>query len=209
MKIAVLAAMEMEAAPLIRRMEHTSVDQRFLRGSIGKADAVLYRCGVGMRKAAGGARALIAYAQPDVLILYGISGGLVPDIQLHETVIGTSSFHKEHMEMTDKALADVAARVLPAARTAPLACARTVIIRKNRKTRLAKSGAVCVDMESFAVANASREAMVPLLVIRCISDTFRPASLLGFNNGKIAAEKAALAAEAVIKALANERTAYE
>jgi len=203
--IAVLAAIGMEAAPFTRRMENTSADGKFLRGNIGKADVVLHRCGIGMRNADKGARALVGHAKPDALILYGISGGLIPEIQLHEIVIGTSSACKERAEDLDRRLADIAAQALPGARAAPLACTRTVTVRKKRKTLLAGSGAVCVDMESFAAAKAAREKGVPLLVLRSISDTFQPVSLLAFKNGKIAAETAAFAVETVIKALSNER----
>jgi len=209
--IAVLAAMGMEADRLIRRMEgaqtETIAGQKFLRGRIGGAQVALHVCGMGMRKADKGARALIEKYRPDALVLYGVSGGLVPDIELNETVIAAACSRGGVHVATDEGLADFAARVLPEARKALLSTTRTVTVLKRSKTRIARgNGAVCVDMESFAAAKTARELGVPLLVIRSISDTFEPASLLAFfKNGAIAAEKAAADTEAVIKALAEVR----
>jgi len=211
--IAILVAMDMEAAPLVRKIEgarpETAAGRKFLRGRIGRAEVVLHICGMGMRRADSGARALVEHSSPQALVLYGVSGGLTPEMALSETVIGMSSYpafgRAGDAEATDGALADTAARVLPGARRAPLATTWGVTARKKSKTRIAQaSGAVCVDMESYAVAKAARELGLPLLVIRCLSDTFEPTSLLAFaKHGAAAAEKAAAETESVIKALAE------
>jgi len=209
--IAVLVAMRMEADQLTRRMEGTQAEtaagKKFLRGSIGGAQVVLHVCGMGMRKADNGARALIENYKPQALVLYGVSGGLVPDIELNETVVASACSRGGVCEAVDEGLADFAARMLPGARKAPLSTTRTVTVLKRSKTHIAReNGAVCVDMESFAAAKTARALGVPLLVIRSISDTFEPASLLAFfKNGATAAEKAAADTEAVIKALAEGR----
>ena len=209
-KIAVLVAMGMEADKLIKRLDggrpERAAGKKFLRGKIGQAEVVLHICGTGTRRADIGARALIEHYKPDALVLYGVSGGLVPDIALSETVIASACTRPGMKEATDEGLAQLAARVLPEARRAPLATAWGITVRKRSKTRIAReSGAVCVDMESYAVAKAARALGVPLLVIRSLSDTFEPASLLAFfQNGAAAAEKAAAETERVIKKMAEE-----
>ncbi|MCL2298619.1 MAG: hypothetical protein FWC27_00535, partial [Firmicutes bacterium] len=109
-------------------------------------------------------------------------------------------------EMTDEALADFALRILPHAQIAPAATSIGLILNKRRKARIAqKSGAVCVDMETYAVAKAANALHTPLLVIRCMSDTVEPESLLHFfKNGAMAAEKVAAETELVIRKLAEE-----
>ncbi|MCL2106984.1 MAG: 5'-methylthioadenosine/S-adenosylhomocysteine nucleosidase [Oscillospiraceae bacterium] len=215
-KIAVLVAMGMEADCLIKRIENARTEKAggrtFLRGTVGSAEVVLYRCGWGMRRAADGARALIGYARPDALLLYGVSGAIVPTLRIADTVVAEASFATWGKafaaglsQPTDETLANFAAGVLGEAQKAPVATSVGVILRKKRNARIAAaSGALCTDMESYAVAKAAAELDMPLLVIRSISDTFERISLLAFlKNGKIAAERAALDTETVIKALAE------
>ena len=215
--IAILVAMPMEAAPLLKRMDGTASEKiagkKFLRGRIGGAEIVMYICGMGMRKADIGARALIASYKPDLLLNYGVSGGLVPEMGLSDTVVAVSScpasgkaYRTESAAATDAALADFAALALPGAKKGPLATSIGIIVNKKRKARLvAKTGAVCIDMETYAAAKTARELGVPLLVIRCMSDTVEPTSLLHFfKNGADAAEKVAADVETVIKKLAEE-----
>jgi len=215
--IAILVAMPMEAAPLIRRMENTTpkktAGMKFLRGRLGGAEIVMHICGMGMRKAERGTRALIANYRPDLLLNYGVSGGLVPEMGLSDTVVVTSSCPASGRDWitadaapTDAALAEFAAQALPDAIKGPAATSLGIIVNKKRKARLVeKSGALCIDMETCAAAKTARELGVPLLVIRCMSDTVEPASLLHFfKNGADAAKKVAEDVETVIKKLAEE-----
>ena len=216
-KIAVLVAMPMEAAPLLKRMEGTAPEKiagkKFLIGRIGGVEIVMHICGMGMRKAARGTRALVTNYKPDLLLNYGVSGGLVPEIGLSDTVVAVSSCPASGRNWitadtapTDAALTELAAQALPGAIRGPAATSIGIIVNKKRKARLvAKTGAVCIDMETCAAAKTARALGVPLLVIRCMSDTVEPTSLLHFfKNGADAAEKAAADVETVIKKLAEE-----
>jgi len=217
MKIAILVAMGMEAAKLTARIEGALPENRagkkFLCGKIGQAEVVLHQCGWGMRNAEKGTRALVDNYRPDLIVNYGVSGGLVPEIGLAETVIALSSFPASGRryvgggaEATDEKLARFAAQLLPHAQLAKISTSLGIIFNKRRKTRVAqKSGAVCIDMETYTAAKTANELGVPLLVIRCLSDTYEPASLLMFfKHGEIAAEKVAADTERVIKALAED-----
>ena len=215
-KIAMLVAMNMEAAKLISRMEglrhEKTAGRKFLCGKIGQAEVVMYICGMGLRRAAIGARALVESYQPDMLVNYGVSGGLVPGLGVGDTVVVTSScpasgkaYRTESAVPMDEGIAKFAAQVLPDARVAPAATSIGLILNKRRKARLvAKTGAVCIDMESYAAAKTARALDTPLLVIRCMSDTLEPESLLHFfKNGDMAAEKVGAETETVIKKLAE------
>ncbi len=216
--IAILAAMGMEAAQMEKRIDgvrpEKAAGRKFLRGRVGAAEVTLHQTGWGMRNAEKGARALIAHARPEALVLYGISGGMMPGVRHYELFIAASSYPcsgkaaARRAVPTDEVLAAFAAHCLEGVRKAPVATSQGLILRKSRKARIvAASGAVCIDMESCAVARVALEMGVPLLVLRCISDTIEVSSLLGTpRNGKVAADKAAAAAESVIKALAANTT---
>ena len=214
--IAILVAMKMEAEQMIRRIEDAKPEKaagkRFLRGRVGDAEVVLHICGWGMSNAAKGARALIEYARPDALVSYGVSGGMTADIGLGDTVVAVSTYPASGKYSrtgeaipTDEKLADFAAGLLPDARKAPVSTSLGLIVNKKRKARIQQaSGTACMDMETYTAAMTARELGVPLLVIRSMSDTLEPTSLLSFSkNGAMAAEKAAAETEMVIKGLAS------
>ena len=209
--VAVLAAMGMEAKQLIERMENPRTVQtggkRFTRGRVGPVDIVLHRCGMGLGKAEAGVRALIETFQPDVLILFGMSGGIVPEIGLYETVIADCVYpaweENDRAIVTDWTLAALAMKVLEDARFAPIATGNKMTWRKSDYDRISQTcGAVAVDQESYAVALAAEELGVSLLIIRSMSDTYDNSSLLGFfKYGPVSAEKAAKDTETVIRHL--------
>ena len=206
--IAVLAAMNMEARHLVSRMENPRsvrvAGRKYTRGRIGKAEVVLCQSGMGLEKAGAGARALIEAFQPETLVLFGMSGGIVPEIGLYETVIAQSVYpawiEDGEAIATDETLAALAAQVLEGERTVAIATGEKMTWRRSDYDKIASAcGAAAVDQESYAVANAAREMGVPLLIIRCMSDTYDNSSLLGFfKYGPVSAEKAATDAAAVI-----------
>jgi len=215
LKIGILVAMGMEAGKLISRIEgaqpESAAGKKFVRGNIGQAEVLLHQCGWGMKNAEKGVRALAEHFKPDVIVNYGVSGGIVPEIKLAETVVALSSFPASGRkyvgnaaELTDQSLARFAAGILPHARLEKISTSLGIIFNRKRKTRVAdRSGAVCIDMETYTAARTANELGVSLLVIRCLSDTYNSASLLAFaKNGEIAAESVAKDTEAVIKALA-------
>lgn len=210
--VAVLAAMDMEAKHLVSRMDNVRpvkiAGKKYTLGQINGTEVVLHRGGMGLDKAGAGARALMEF-QPDVLILFGMSGGIVPGVGLYETVIASAVYPAWKGDWvavpTDEALAALAAEVLGDARLAPIATGDRMTWRKKDYDRISQGcGAVAVDQESYAVAEAAEELGVPLLIIRSMSDTYDNTSLLGFfKYGPVSAEKAAEDAAAVIEKLAE------
>jgi len=211
--IAVLAAMNMEAKHLIARMENPKVfklaGKKYTRGRIGDAEIVLHQCGMGLEKADAGARALMENFRPGVMVLFGMSGGIVPEVELYETVVATAVYPAwiENGEAisTDEALAAFAADILDGERSTAIATGNKMTWRQKDYDRIANAcGAAAVDQESYAVAKAAEAAGVPLLIIRSMSDTYDNSSLLGFfKYGPVSAEKAAREAETVIRKLAE------
>ena len=213
-RIAVLAAMNMEAKQLEKLLEEPERfkhdGKSFVHGGMGGAHVILHQGGMGLDKAEAGAKALIESFQPDILILFGMSGGIVPDVALYETVVAQTVYAAWDFDIpaiaTDETLVTIATEVLPHARAAAIATGGKMTWTKKSYDLISGTcGAVAVDQESYAVAKAAREANVPLLIIRSMSDTYDTTSLLGFfKYGPISAEKAAMDTETVIKKLGEQ-----
>jgi len=210
---AILAAMNVEAKQFVKRMDNARTvkiaGRKYTRGTVGGAEVVLHQCGMGLEKAEAGARALITAFQPEALFVYGTSGALLPEIGLHDVFIAHALCLKgetgEFAIPADDALAALAQELLPHAQRVRLVAEAGFALSASELARISgETGAVAIDMESFAAAKAAREAGVPLLVIRCAANTYKFTSLAAWpKNGPIAADKAAAGIEIVIKKLAE------
>jgi len=207
--------MKVEAKQLINRMDNVRIvktkGRKYTRGTIGDAEVVLIQCGMGLKKAEAGARELIENFQPDTLFVYGTSGALIPELKVHEVMIADALCLKGveggDAIAADEALASLAQELLPHARRVRLVAESGFSVTPKSMERIAAaSGAVAIDLESYAVAKVAREAGIPLLVIRCTANTSHYSTLPAWpKNGPIAADKAAAGTEAVIKKLAEMR----
>ncbi len=142
------------------------------------ADApIVHFSGPGPDRAERAARALLAEGS-DALLSFGVAGGLDPGLApgtvvLSERLIGADLLLLE----TD---AGWRARVMAASedrddgramRAGDIACSDRPLRTPPEKASLFEAtGAVAVDMESFAVARVAREAGIPFLAIRAIAD---------------------------------------
>ena len=195
LKVAVLTAMNMEARQMRKRMDNRcprlSGGRLYTHGTIGDAEVILHHSGMGVALSGRGARALLEYAKPDVMILFGVSGGTA-DFGLFETVVAQSAYagwDGSRLDM-DEALTALAAQLIEDATLGPVLTNKLLGAEYGRIP-----GILASDMESYAVAEAAKEAGVPLLIIRCVSDTDELLSNLLFPvNGPRAADKAAAGA---------------
>lgn len=137
-------------------------------------------------RAAAAARELIRTGAQG-LISFGIAGGLAPDLGAGTIVLADRVIDARGRTL----LADQAWRERLTARLAhghrvvagPIVGSDHAIASPDEKAALARStGALAVDMESHAVAEATARLGVPFLVIRAIADAARrtvPAWLAG------------------------------
>jgi len=210
---AVLAAMQVEARQLIKRMGNARTvkvaGRTYTRGTIGGAEVVLHQCGMGLEKAEAGARALIEDFQPDALFVYGTSGAVIPELATQQVMIADALCLRGEEGgapiIADDALASLAQDLLPHAMRVRLVAEAGFSLTPKAMDRIAaETSAVAIDLESYAVARVAGEAGVPLLVIRCVADTYHYLSLVAWpKNGPSAADKAAAGVETVIKKLAE------
>ena len=133
--------------------------------------ALVERCGMGMKRVQAWVPRIAALA-PDAVVVAGVGGGVSPELRAGDVVVAS--------EVRD----DVGRTVLRAA--APLVAALRQqglrvhigpmvstdhIVTGPERERLARTGALAVDMESSAVVRALPTRDLPVAVVRVIVDT--------------------------------------
>lgn len=134
------------------------------RGQLGQEKILVAHTGVGPAAASARANGLLEAYRPEMLIATGFAGGLDPALKLGSIVVATN-FSAPRLLARARAIADdhctfgaMVSEPTPAESVA-------------RKATLARAtGAVAVDMETAAIADACTRARVPLLAVRAISD---------------------------------------
>jgi adenosylhomocysteine nucleosidase len=174
-----------------------------IKSAIDSVNVLLIRGGVGSRSAASAAESAIA-AHPRTIVSSGFCGGLLPGPQVGHVVVATRVLDgsgegtpidcdkagvKQWLNLIEKAgvpchsgdLTSVSAAVTSVAAKAELA---------------RRSGAIAVDMESYAIASLAQKAGIPFLLLRSISDSSDdalPPEVGGFldENGNVRAGQVA------------------
>lgn len=177
-KIALVAAMPQEARALFPSADSDSsgVYER-LSGTL--ADGVYFNClisGPGTDRAGEAAR-ILCKEGPDLLISIGVSGGLAPGLAAGTLVAGTTIMPVNKIgEIWREHEKDVAARTAVFPEFAEIQCGRLltsptpVLTTEDKQQLYDRTGALAVDMESWAVARSAARARIPFVCIRAISD---------------------------------------
>lgn len=132
--------------------------------------------GTGAAAAAKATRLLVAGHQPRLIVSAGFAGGLVPDLvrgTVLEPVLGLREAGGAPL-----ALGIRPAPTLPSSPSATdvagaaIVSVDLVVTSPAAKRALAAAtGAILVDMETYAVAEAARDARLPCAAVRVVSDT--------------------------------------
>jgi adenosylhomocysteine nucleosidase len=184
--IAILVAVRQELKPILRslrsarivRVEHLD----FHEGTLAGLPVVLLALGVGNECARIAAETTFRTYRPDLIISTGFGGGLSPNLNTGDIVIGN-----EVLEVLEEHGDDYFCRSIQANPRLPqiqIEPARTSIhqgrivttsemmLKASFKKLLGqRTGALTVDMETSAVAAVAVRHQTPFLAIRCISDT--------------------------------------
>jgi adenosylhomocysteine nucleosidase len=193
--VAIIFALELEAAPLRDRLEDAvrlqARDTAVTTGRLGDRTVAIAVAGMGM-VAARATRQVIDGHRPGSVIAAGLCGGLSPDLDRGALVVADRVAHVAAArppapagnggEMIDLRSAGPVALTAPDASALErlsgrvwrglVVTADAVVATPDAKRRLAdESGAVCVDMESWWIVDEAIRAGRPAGVVRAVSDT--------------------------------------
>jgi adenosylhomocysteine nucleosidase len=171
--VAVVHATAIELAPFFDRCDRVRkyvTENLVVRGGrLGQARVVFAQCGTGAAKAARGTQAIIDGHTPSWVISAGFSGALSPELKIGDIVVADA--------LVDGTANSLAIEMkMPANPSKGLHVGRVVmadhLVRTiAEKQKLASAtGALAVDMESFAVARVCRETKTRFLAVRVICD---------------------------------------
>ncbi|MGE0491876.1 MAG: hypothetical protein AB7S38_21875 [Vulcanimicrobiota bacterium] len=170
-RVGILAPMPEEAAGLVRvlrlRPEGSHHGVPFYRSQT----VSLVCSGLGQERAQHAMHWLQKVDRPRSILIAGVAGGLDPELVTGDLLLAEGG--------EPAWLAAVAGR-LPRARVGKLLTSGRVIVKaRNKAAVFADTGALAVDMETWAAAGVAR---VPWLGLRAISDTAGQDLPLDFND---------------------------
>ena len=150
----------------------TSEARRLPREVAGSAPLVACS-GADSARAAAAARRLIADGA-EALLSFGLAGGLDPRLNPGDLIVADMVVDRDRQQLdTDLAWRVALFQALEAARPTGGAVlgSETLVASAEEKSKLRDAtGAVAVDMESFAVASVADEAGVPFAILRAVAD---------------------------------------
>ena len=161
-------ALPMEAAGIVDRLadRQTTIGdgRKFHTGRLRQFRIAVVESGVGQEKAGRATDALIETFRPQRLVSAGYSGALSETLKRFAVRIPTAVVRESDGKRID---------LQPDADNAVILLTTDFVVAtpKRKKSLGAKHQAALVDMETFAVAERSRDHGVPFLSIRIVLDT--------------------------------------
>lgn len=176
--IAIVTAMEQEAHSICPSGKKGKLKEFETISGILK-NRVTYKCiisGIGIERAVKAAK-LLCTEKPDLLLSIGVSGGLAPGLRAG-TLVAATTIHSDiaSYEPWHETDMDAQARSELFPNCGDIQCGRLVTAKEpiltpqNKVLMHDRTGALAVDMESVAVAQAATKAKIPFTCIRAISD---------------------------------------
>jgi adenosylhomocysteine nucleosidase len=160
-KVAIVAALERELRPLVRRWpvrrrSHEGREFQFFEG-----DAAVAVCGgIGAAAARRVAEAVIQLYQPELLISAGFAGALQPDVHVGDVLMPGRVIDSSDGSRTDTGIGEGTLVSFDS------------VANAEQKAKLARAySAQAVDMEAAAVARAAAVHGVRFLACKAISDS--------------------------------------
>jgi adenosylhomocysteine nucleosidase len=181
--IGLIAALPQESQALlgcIQEWKRTALGPfRGVRFRLMDRDCLLITTGIGLERAADGTRALLAAKSPQLLVSFGIAGGVKDDLRIGDVVV------PRHTCSLDRGLAGQTWPLAPLSQAAWNAAAQVLDLEGARLvpgTALTTRGSQLVlqaleqithpilEMETAGIAQVAAEMGIPLVSIRSISD---------------------------------------
>ena len=197
-KLGIIGAMTIEVELLKERMENmrvsTHAGMEFCEGSLDGTEAVVVQCGVGKVNAAMCAQILCSCYGVTHLVNTGIAGSLNAALDIGDLVVSSDAMYHDFdcvhfgYEMgkvpgmdvvafpADKAMMECAYAAAEAVnpghtKTGRVASGDLFVAEKEAKEAIiAKTGALCTEMEGAAIAQTAYRNRIPFVILRAISD---------------------------------------
>ncbi|MBI5571677.1 MAG: hypothetical protein HY914_17175 [Desulfomonile tiedjei] len=179
--------MGMELHPFLHRVEVTG------RWTIGRAtyraaffegcQLVTVRCGVGAVRAEAAVRQLAE--RPEAILSVGTAGALLEELRVGDLVVASETFldgapHESIVCAPDlvQALAEACRKESRRFHVGGMVTVRDAVFPRKHRDRLFRStGALAVDMESYAIGRRASEQGIPFACLRVISDDIHSSGL--------------------------------
>lgn len=197
-KLGIIGAMTIEVELLKEHMENmrvsTHAGMEFCEGSLDGTEAVVVQCGVGKVNAAMCAQILCSCYGVTNLVNTGIAGSLNAALDIGDLVVSSDAMYHDFdcvhfgYEMgkvpgmdvvafpADKAMMEHAYAAAEAVnpghtKTGRVASGDLFVAEKEAKEAIiAKTGALCTEMEGAAIAQTAYRNRIPFVILRAISD---------------------------------------
>jgi adenosylhomocysteine nucleosidase len=146
---------------------------------------------VGPDRAEAAARRLFEEASVAAALSLGVVGGLNPQLQTGDLIVGDRVILRHHSEQTsfpcDVGLQEAALAILRRWESRHhlgpiLTVDRIVRTAEEKRCLSAESGAMALDMESAAIASAASACSIPFLAIRGVLDPVHEDLTIGFDQ---------------------------
>ena len=177
----------------------------FFKSKHSSHDLVVVECGIGKVNAAMVSTLLVKVYDCEMLIFSGVAGGIDPEMEIGEVIVGKSLIQYDYGALNNGKLQDFRAgnipmgqqknelefvidpkikkkinAVLPDVKMGTILTGDVFLqCGETRKALFERFGAQAIEMEGGAVAQVAEQFEIPALVVRCLSD------LAGANGQKL------------------------
>ncbi len=166
-RVAVLAPMVSELRPIVRAFSLQRAqlgDVNVYVGTLGDVEIVASKIGMGTRAAAASTERLLEVTTVDHVLVVGIAGGVVPDVEIGDMIFPSRVVdHATGAEYFPAGLA-------PGEASGTLLTSDEFIVDPSELYGLAGRGIVGLDMETAAVAAVCERRECEWSVVRSVSD---------------------------------------
>jgi adenosylhomocysteine nucleosidase len=159
-RVGIITAMQTEVEPLVRQWRSSPGEFDGRRYRFFETDEAVLVCGgIGYQAGRRAAEAVIARAQPALLIAAGLAGGLRPLWTMGKTLVAGAVID----ELTGR-------RLMTAFGEGAVVSSREIAGLAKKRELAARFDADLVDMEGFAVGEVAQAHGLPFLAAKAVSD---------------------------------------
>ncbi len=187
----------MEIDAVLRRYGNPISDEsvcgfRVMKYTVGDNEIIVLNCGIGEIAAAAGTQVLVSVYHADIIVNFGVVGGLCPEMKLAKTCIVKSVVHYDFNLLqsgmtdseckyrgfdsiyipTDEGLLTLANSLYPDLKQVVCASADKFVGDPNKKRELhTKYNAHICEMEAAGILLTAIRNGIPCLLIKTVSDS--------------------------------------